>query len=233
MIKTHISTGLKYLCYTRVGGDYYKGYKGSGKYWRKYLKKYGDDIVTELIFETTDKEEFIKYARNKSIELNIVESKEWANLKLEEGDGGDTVSSKMWVTNGVSEKYVDKKSIIEEGWIRGRHNCKFSDPKFQKEMSSRVSLETRGLAIKNAWNTGKCDHRDSSNLGSRNKEAAVKEKIRKALTGKRRSKEQIDNLKEGFSNIRYDVCPHCKKNARMNELTRYHFDKCKMYDRNS
>ena len=82
--------GLKYLGKTTK--DPFK-YVGSGKIWLRHLKKNGisaDEIKTEILFETDNLEEFKINSKEISIKLNIVESKEFANLKLEEGDGGDT-----------------------------------------------------------------------------------------------------------------------------------------------
>lgn len=82
--------GLKYLGKTKKNP--YK-YMGSGKIWKRHIKKHNltsEDIKTEVVFETRDINELI----DKGIELsrlyNIVESKEWANLREENGDGGDT-----------------------------------------------------------------------------------------------------------------------------------------------
>ena len=82
--------GLKYLGKTTK--DPFK-YKGSGKIWLRHLKKHNilaNEIKTEILFESYDLEEFKINSKEISVKLNIVESKEFANLKIEEGDGGDT-----------------------------------------------------------------------------------------------------------------------------------------------
>lgn len=84
-VKTHNKTGLKYLGTTKQ--DPYK-YVGSGIRWRNHLKKHGIDISTEILCESLD----ASYIRQQGIYYsqlwNIVDSQEWANLKIEEGDGG-------------------------------------------------------------------------------------------------------------------------------------------------
>jgi len=85
-VKTH-KNGLKYLGQTNRNPY---DYLGSGTYWRRYLKQYGNDITTEIIgaFDTLDD---LKVAGQFwSNHWNIVKSKEWANLKEEVGDGGST-----------------------------------------------------------------------------------------------------------------------------------------------
>lgn len=86
MVKTHISTGLKYLCQTKKA-DPYK-YLGSGKYWKSHLKKHGKDIHTEILKECASKAELRDWGVYYSNLWNVTTSKEWANLKDETGDGG-------------------------------------------------------------------------------------------------------------------------------------------------
>ena len=83
-VKTHNITKLKYLGKTEL--DPFK-YKGSGKRWKDHLKKYGNDITTEVLGAYETIESFRKDAIRISEELNIVSSNEWANLKIEEEIG--------------------------------------------------------------------------------------------------------------------------------------------------
>lgn len=165
MIKTHNVTGLKYLCYTTTEGSTYKKYKGSGKRWKHHLKKHGDDITTECIFSTEDYDEFVSMAKMKSVEYDIVQSKGWANLREEDGTGGDTVSNRMWITDGLTDKYHFKTDPIPEGWSRGRSKCVFNDPDKQREFAAIADTETRRAGMRRAWATGKMDHRDHSKCG--------------------------------------------------------------------
>ena len=162
MIKTHRITGLKYLCYTKKEGKAYDEYPGSGQWWLDHLKIHGKEIDTELIFESDNFKEWKAYALKKSAELNVVESKEWANLRPEQGDGGDTVSNKRWITNGVIDKYILRELPIPEGWRPGRSKCVFNDPKNQSKFGQMVDYEVRGIAIRKAW-----DNRENNGLGHR------------------------------------------------------------------
>ena len=50
MVKTHIVTGLKYLCKRVTTSDSKAiSYKGSGKYWKNHLKIHGKNINTEIL----------------------------------------------------------------------------------------------------------------------------------------------------------------------------------------
>jgi len=89
-LKTHNKTGLKYLGKTIQ--DPYK-YNGSGIHWTHHIKKYGYDITTEILFQTTDKHKLKESGLYYSNLWNIVESKDFANLTAEEGQGGYTLYS--------------------------------------------------------------------------------------------------------------------------------------------
>jgi hypothetical protein len=98
MIKTHNKTGLKYLCQTKRKNPF--KYIGSGVKWKKHLDKHGREITTEIIGIYETKEELKKMGIYYSNLWNVVDSEEWANLKLEEGDGGDTSHTPGW-KNGM------------------------------------------------------------------------------------------------------------------------------------
>lgn len=86
--KQHKQTGLNY--FGKTTKDPYL-YCGSGKYWTSHINKYGNDVETLQVWEFTDIDKCSEFALEFSIQHNIVESKEWANLRLENGlDGGHT-----------------------------------------------------------------------------------------------------------------------------------------------
>jgi len=90
-VKQHKTTKLKYFGVTSKKDPYV--YIGSGTYWRRHLKVHGKDIDTLEVWEFTDPEECEKFALNFSEKNNIVESKEWANLRPENGRDGKPVGS--------------------------------------------------------------------------------------------------------------------------------------------
>lgn len=88
-IKQHDVTGLKYFGKTSKK-DPYK-YLGSGKHWRRHIKKHGKDHVRTIWVSEpyTDAKSVSEFALKFSKENNIVESADWANLMDENGlDGG-------------------------------------------------------------------------------------------------------------------------------------------------
>jgi hypothetical protein len=88
--------GLKYLgrFNTRKDGKDLESYTGSGIRWRHHLKAHGfkaKDLKTEVLFVTSNLEEFIEKANYYSKLYNVVESKEFANLIEENGTNGGLV----------------------------------------------------------------------------------------------------------------------------------------------
>ena len=87
-IKTCEHCGLKYLGKTINKNNYYKG---SGKYWKRHIRKHNSIIHTSVInYFKEDEEEFCKeFCLMISKFFNIVKSNKWANLIVENGiDGG-------------------------------------------------------------------------------------------------------------------------------------------------
>ena len=115
LVKEHLDTGLKYLC-KRVASSFSEceKYKGSGVYWRKHLKKYGNNVKTYCIFVTENKEEFRKVAKKYSEKYNVTYSNEWANLCDEQGEGGNTVIDKK-------EHGRKTKEALHKPEIRKKH----------------------------------------------------------------------------------------------------------------
>ena len=84
-VKTHSTTGLKYLGFT-AKDDPHK-YPGSGFHWRKHLKCHGKKYTTDIILETDD----LQMIRDQGIYYSqlwdVVKSANWANEKPESGPG--------------------------------------------------------------------------------------------------------------------------------------------------
>ncbi len=109
-------------------------YLGSGKHWVAHIKKYGkkQKHIATLWYELfTDVNLIQEFALSFSIDMNIVESKQWANLKYENGiDGGDTMSGK---THTLEAR--EKQRMAATGKIRGPHS---------QETRDKMSLISKG-----------------------------------------------------------------------------------------
>lgn len=115
-IKTHNKTGLKYFGKTTRKNPH--KYLGSGKYWLAHLKKHGADYTTEIYGHYTDKQQCLKEAIEFSEKHNIVDSVEWANLRIESLDGGDTSKTEGYKKSLYKIAANGKKS---KWWNNGSH----------------------------------------------------------------------------------------------------------------
>lgn len=105
-IKEHNVTGLKY--FGKTTRDPLK-YKGSGTHWTRHISKHGNDTTTIWCQLFTDRAELTQYAIEFSIENNIVESANWANLIVEDGLGGGGVAGRV-VSDETRKKQMGKGS---------------------------------------------------------------------------------------------------------------------------
>jgi hypothetical protein len=113
-LKQHNKTGLKYFGKTIKDPN---KYKGSGVYWNRHLDLHGDDVATVWIKLFTDEQELTSFALEYSKNNNIVESNEYANLKLEDGlMGGDTglTEAGRKIISEKSKKYRHSKETLEK-----------------------------------------------------------------------------------------------------------------------
>jgi hypothetical protein len=86
-IKQHSITGMYYFGIT-ISEDVER-YLGSGTYWKRHIKKHGKKhVLTIWKFLFDDLRELNEFAISLSIGMDIVESKNWANLVIETGLGG-------------------------------------------------------------------------------------------------------------------------------------------------
>lgn len=143
-VKVHNKTKLKYLGVTASNDPY--SYTGSGVYWKNHLRKHGFDFSTEILRECSTKEEVKEWGIYYSRLWSIVESKEWANLKEEQGDGGRQ-------SKEVREK-ISKAGKGRVPWNKGIHMWSIEDrvrigetnkqrgPQSQETIEKRIKKNT-------------------------------------------------------------------------------------------
>jgi len=123
-VKQHASTGLKYFGKTTRSNPY--TYKGSGTYWQRHLKKHGRNVLTLEVYGFDDAEYCTAFALEYSRHHDIVQSKEWANLREENGrDGGATLlgvkrsketMAKIAAANLGSKRSIESRAKMSERW---------------------------------------------------------------------------------------------------------------------
>jgi len=140
-IKTHNLTGLKYFGKTTRNPF---AYIGSGTKWLNHLSVHGTDISTEILGHFTDKEECLKAAVDFSIKHNIVESTEWANLRAETLDGGDTSNTDGY----IKSKHLISKSLRgTRYWTDGTIELRRIDNPGEKFKLGRLPFNNNGSKI--------------------------------------------------------------------------------------
>lgn len=198
-VKTHNITKLKYLGFTSRNPH---TYKGSGKYWRRHLKKHGDDISTNILFETDSYEELTQKGLYYSELYDVVNSDEWANLKPESGD------------SGLGWKHPPE--VIEK--IRtsstGRtHSSSAKEKCRQSKLGKKQSIEH--LQKLSTIRKGRVPH----NKGKPS-----------PFIGIPRTEKCKENIKKGIIEMCKisKTCPYCGKIGYGNTMHRWHFDNCKL-----
>lgn len=202
-LKTHNETGLKYLGFTK--NDPYI-YLGSGKYWVSHIKKYGTNITTEILFQSEYKEDIKNKGKYYSHLWNIVESREFANLTIEEATGGATFKGRKHKPESI-QKMKDSKKGIE----------------FSEEHRLKLSQSHKGTRTGNDNHFYGKKHTNETKL-----------KMSESLTGKIRSNEFKANLSILYKGIpkKKIVCPFCNKEGGEPQMKRYHFNNCKRRNNN-
>lgn len=185
-IKTHNKTGLKYFGKTSTK-DPYK-YKGSGKRWKRHIKKHGYNCSTEIIGHYLNEEECKNAAIKFSKEHNIVESEEWANLKEENG--------------------IDGGNFGEVGTFSGRFHTEETKEKIKLTRSKQTfSQESLVKISENHWS--KTDYESfvlhCRQNGKREKTEQHKENISKSLL-------LISEKKKELYELNPIKCKKCNKN---------------------
>lgn len=186
-VKTHRVTGLKYLGKTTSTDPY--AYPGSGIDWSKHLHDFGNFVDTEILRECQTEEELSNWGRHYSALWNVVESKNWANLKEEDGCGGawsEESKAKLSKTN----KEILAKLSPEEKTARMKNSC-CAPETYTKDRAKNISKALTGLtrSESNKLNcqTGSLAHRQSLTVTERQNIYGAKNagKTWKLINGKR------------------------------------------------
>lgn len=116
-LKTHRVTGLKYLGKTTQ--DPHK-YKGSGLRWTRHLAKHGNDVSTLILFESDDLKEIKSQGLYYSKLWDVVNDQNFANMRPETGDGGDTSQCENYKigisnrdTSGSKNSMFGRSTVVE------------------------------------------------------------------------------------------------------------------------
>ena len=97
-IKQHTITGKLYFGKTTSNPE---TYLGSGKHWKSHIKKHGRERVVTLWYQLYDNVfDIVSDALSMSIKLDIINSKSWLNMKIENGLDGGSMGGKSHPLRG-------------------------------------------------------------------------------------------------------------------------------------
>jgi hypothetical protein len=156
-VKTHTTTGLKYLCQTTNINPH--KYRGSGKYWKLHLKKHGYEHNTKIIKECSSNSELKEWGLYYSNLWNVVASNDWANLKPEEGEGA--ASGKY---NHMKLSEQRKKTSLRMLALGENHFNKSPEQK-AKRIGVKRPNHSKNMTGKNNPMYGKKRDKTKGNLG--------------------------------------------------------------------
>lgn len=210
-IKQHSITGLLYFGKTVYDPE---TYKGSGKYWKKHIKKHGIEHVVNLWYCLFyDQDELTKFATQFSSLCNIAESVEWANLCGENGlDGAPTGDLHIMKGKTLSDEHKRKIGDSVRGVKNGFFGRTHTDDVKRKISEHRTGTKLSDATLKkiSEANTGKLHSVES------------KKKISESNVGRKWSEESRTNLVRPKK-----PCPHCGRSFTPATMARYHGDRCK------
>jgi hypothetical protein len=149
-IKTHKTTGLKYLGQTSKSDPY--AYSGSGKDWLAHLRKQGVDIYTDILMVCNSKKELNHYGRYYSNFYRVTTAvddygnKIWANCIPETG-GGSGEHNKGRKRTEQQKAYIKQKTPLRYGENHpGYDNIEYE---WRHEKTGEIIKSTRQDFIKN------------------------------------------------------------------------------------
>ena len=184
-IKTHNKTGLKYLCQTKKKNPY--RYLGSGTRWINHLNVHGNDISTEIVGKFKSKKLLVEIGIKLSKKYNVVKSRKWANLRVEEGDGGDT------------SKFIDYKSMkpMPTGLWKRPDLTNYNQSRINPNKSKKLSASTRKKMSSSQKGLKKSEeHKRKLSLSMKGKKQTLEQRLAgskhfKIVNGEKKSLQQI------------------------------------------
>ena len=174
-VKIHRITGLNYLGYTSKLDPH--AYAGSGTRWNLHLQKHGYLYDTKILHRCISKSAIRAWGLFYSRLWSVVNSRKWANLKEENGDGGGCVGEVNGMygkthTDAVKTKLGEEASLRFKGKsyeelygkdkadllkkkrsdnLKGKDNSFKNNPRFDNNEYTFFNLETGEIINCTRW----------------------------------------------------------------------------------
>jgi endogenous inhibitor of DNA gyrase (YacG/DUF329 family) len=198
-------------------------YKGSGTHWKRHIAAYGENLVETLWFCLfLSKEDIRDFAVMFSTAQDIVNSKDWLNLRVEDGLEGGKAKGTRYSPEArikVVEALIKRNKSPE---IIAKNTAKKIGRKHSEEHKIRIGLSSRGKILSKSTR----EKLSIAHTGKKLSEA-TRRKLSEINTGKTISAEHYEKLLAGrLASSKQVECPHCGKIGEKRLLTRYHFSNC-------
>ena len=240
-LKTHNQTGLKYLGFTSSKDP--SKYTGSGIYWLNHINKHGYDVKTEILIESTSLNEIKITGLYFSDLWDIVNNNDFANLKVESGDGGWCLTKESIDKRNKTkiEKYGSvfpnsKSKEFVEKCIAGRIRNNTLNVQTPETVAKSLATKKKNgtLNVQTPESVAKGIETKKKN-GTYGKTNITPESIAKQLETKRkngtlkRTIESLEKQKQTVKNRPKHTCPHCNKTfSYLKIFIKSHGENCKL-----
>ena len=146
-IKRHRKTGMLYFGKTSKKDPY--EYNGSGKLWKRHIKKYGNDIDTVWVSEFEENDDVEDFAILFSEVNDIVNSPQWANLIIENGKDGWTAGLKRSIATRekMSISAKNRPTMSEETRKKLSESNKGHNRQHKEETKKKISKANLGKVL--------------------------------------------------------------------------------------
>ena len=190
-IKRHSKTGLLYFGKTINADPFY--YKGSGTYWLRHLKVHGRRHVETLWCERfTDIFDLVEFALFFSEYMDIVASPAWANLIPENGlSAVMTEVTKGKIATTLTGRRIPQEVILKRSATLSANILSGETVIVKRKLTS----EERALSTEKA--------RTTRANWTEEQVTTYSEALSRANTGKKRTPQQCENIRNGLLNSGY------------------------------
>jgi hypothetical protein len=220
--------GLNYMGKTSV--DDIENYPGSGKHWQRHLQKYNAKSIHVWNSDWFYDNSIVDYALDLSIKYNIVESKDWANLKEENGlDGGDPgCLGREKISKTLKEYYKTSEGVKTRQNAALKNSNIMQDKKWKETIGAqriKKQLSTKQSKEYKEKNSRKCEHCGwYGDVGNYNKLHGKNCKSINPLRHEKLNEKSRYNL-QNIKNIKIK-CENCGGVYNLPNYKQWHGDKC-------
>lgn len=235
MTQTESDIGFVYNWKNSINGKFYlgshkgtpdDGYIGSGKYFKRALKKYGIENFERRILYVGTK--YIKIEEGYLVILDCSSNKNYYNLKNKAlGGGKPSADTKRKISKALKGKKRQPHSadtrLKMSASRMGENNPRYGKP-VTDEHKARISASRKGKSVGEENPAKREDVRKKMSENRKGKGMGDDNPMRRPEVRKKFMGKNNPNYGKELPKI---ACPHCDMKAAAHVIYRFHFDNCK------